>query len=99
MLFRSLTKAFETVYRGTLVSLATDFALADEPRGEIVVVVGPPVEERASADDMEASLAVALNSLSVKDAAAAVAARLGLPRRDVYARAVEMAAERRSKAS
>jgi 16S rRNA (cytidine1402-2'-O)-methyltransferase len=96
---RELTKAFETVYRGTLVSLATDFALADEPRGEIVVVVGPPVEERASADDMEASLAVALNNLSVKDAAAAVAARLGLPRRDVYARAVEMAAERRSKAS
>jgi 16S rRNA (cytidine1402-2'-O)-methyltransferase len=96
---RELTKAYETVYRGTLVSLATDFAIADEPRGEIVVVVGPPVEEPASADDIEASLAAALDTLSVKDAAAAVAARLGLPKRDVYARAVEMASERRSKAS
>jgi 16S rRNA (cytidine1402-2'-O)-methyltransferase len=95
---RELTKAFETVYRGTLVSLATDFALADDPKGEIVVVVGPPVEEPASEDEMEASLAVALNSLSVKDAATTVATRLGLPRRDVYARAVEMAAERRSRA-
>jgi 16S rRNA (cytidine1402-2'-O)-methyltransferase len=94
---RELTKAFETVYRGTLVSLATDFAIADEPRGEIVVVVGPPVEEPASADDVDASLAAALDTLSVKDAAAAVSARLGLPKRDVYARAVEMAAERRSR--
>lgn len=96
---RELTKAYETVYRGTLVSLATDFAIADEPRGEIVVVVGPPVEEKASADDIEASLAAALETLSVKDAAAAVSARLGLPKRDVYARAVEMASERRSRAS
>lgn len=96
---RELTKAYETVYRGTLVSLATDFAIADEPRGEIVVVVGPPVEEPASADDIEASLAAALETLSVKDAAAAVSARLGLPKRDVYARAVEMASERRSRAS
>ncbi|CAM5772532.1 ribosomal RNA small subunit methyltransferase I [Labrys miyagiensis] len=96
---RELTKAYETIYRGTLVSLATDFAIADEPRGEIVVVVGPPVEERASADDIEASLSAALDTLSVKDAAAAVSARLGLPKRDVYARAVEMASERRSRAS
>jgi 16S rRNA (cytidine1402-2'-O)-methyltransferase len=94
---RELTKAYETVYRGTLVSLATDFAIGEEPKGEIVVVVGPPVEEKASADEMEASLATALETLSVKDAAAAVAARLGLPRRDVYARAVELASARRSK--
>jgi 16S rRNA (cytidine1402-2'-O)-methyltransferase len=93
---RELTKAYETVYRGTLVSLATDFAIADEPRGEIVVVVGPPVEEMPSADEMDASLDKALDTLSVKDAAAAVSARLGLPRRDVYARAVEMAAARRA---
>jgi 16S rRNA (cytidine1402-2'-O)-methyltransferase len=93
---RELTKAYETVYRGTLVSLATEFAVAAEPKGEIVVVVGPPVEERASADDVDASLASALETLSVKDAAAAVAARLGVPRRDVYARALELAARRRT---
>lgn len=94
---RELTKLHETVVRGTLVDLATEFATAEEPRGEIVVLVGPPVEERASADEIEASLREALAGMSVKDAAAAVAARLGLPRRAVYARAVEIAAgDRRS---
>ena len=93
---RELTKTFETVYRGTLVSLATDFAVGSDPKGEIVVIVGPPVEEKASSDDLDASLATALHTLSVKDAASAVAARLGLPRRDVYARAVELAAARRA---
>jgi len=92
---RELTKLHETVYRGTLVSLATEFGLADEPRGELVVIVGPPVDERPSTDEMEASLHAALETLSVKDAATSVAARLGLPRRDVYARAVELSAARR----
>ena len=94
---RELTKTFETVYRGTLVSLATDFAVGSDPKGEIVVIVGPPVEEQASNDDIEASLGIALETLSVKDAAATVAARLGLPRRDVYARAVELASARRAR--
>ena len=93
---RELTKTFETVYRGTLVSLATEFGTGNDPRGEIVVIVGPPVEEKATSDDMDASLTTALATLSVKDAAASVASRLGLPRRDVYARAVELAAARRA---
>jgi len=93
---RELTKTFETVYRGTLVSLATEFGTGSDPRGEIVVIVGPPVEEKATSDDLDASLTTALAKLSVKDAAASVAARLGLPRRDVYARAVELAAARRA---
>jgi 16S rRNA (cytidine1402-2'-O)-methyltransferase len=92
---RELTKAFETVYRGTLVSLATEFAVGPEPKGEIVVVVGPPVEEVASEGEVEASIGRALDTMSVKDAAASVAARLGLPRRDVYARALEIASARR----
>ena len=43
---RELTKAFETVRRGTLVSLAAEYAGAP-PKGEIVVLVGPPSEEVA----------------------------------------------------
>jgi 16S rRNA (cytidine1402-2'-O)-methyltransferase len=92
---RELTKAFETVYRGTLVSLATEFAVTAEPKGEIVVVVGPPVEEAASDDEVDESIGRALDTMSVKDAAASVAARLGLPKRDVYARALEIASARR----
>jgi 16S rRNA (cytidine1402-2'-O)-methyltransferase len=92
---RELTKAYETVYRGTLASLAAAFAAADEPKGEIVIVVGPPAEDEVSAPQMEALLQEALERLSVKDAAASVAARLGLPRRDVYAKAIELSASRR----
>ena len=93
---RELTKAFETVYRGTLASLAAEFGdAALPPRGEIVIVVGPPPEAEPSGSDLDAALEDALGRLSVKDAAAMVAARLGLPRREVYARAIEVAAARR----
>lgn len=95
---RELTKLFETVYRGTLASLADEFAAADAPKGEIVVVVGPPLDEAASHEERDTAIVRALETLSVKDAAAIVAARLGLPRRDVYARAVELAAARRGSA-
>jgi 16S rRNA (cytidine1402-2'-O)-methyltransferase len=90
---RELTKLHETVTRGPLGSLAESFA-GTEPKGEIVVVVGPPpAEARASASDMEEALANALARLSVKDAAAEVAASLGLPKREVYARALDLRAK------
>ncbi len=87
---RELTKRFEETRRGPLGELAGHYAAA-EPRGEIVVVIGPPEVERAGPAALDAALAVALGTLSVKDAAATVAAALGLPRREVYARALEMA--------
>lgn len=87
---RELTKLHETVTRGSLASLAENFA-GTEPKGEIVVVVGPPpAETRASESDMEEALQNALARLSVKDAAAEVAASLGLPKREVYARALDL---------
>jgi 16S rRNA (cytidine1402-2'-O)-methyltransferase len=94
---RELTKTFETIYRGSLASLAAQFAEAGAPKGEIVVVVGPPAEEKVSATQLETFLEAALATLSVKDAAQSVSVRLGLPRRDVYARAVEMATARRAR--
>jgi 16S rRNA (cytidine1402-2'-O)-methyltransferase len=58
-----------------------------------VVLVGPPdaaaVREGGEAA-LDGALVAALASLSVKDAAREVAARLGLPRREVYARALEL---------
>jgi 16S rRNA (cytidine1402-2'-O)-methyltransferase len=54
-------------------------------------VVGPPGEAAApSADALDQALRQALAGASVKDAAAEVAARFGLKRRDVYARALEL---------
>ena len=70
--------------------LAAHYAAAAEPRGEIVVLAGPPVAAPASADALDAALGAALGSASVRDAAAEVAEALGLPRRQVYARALEL---------
>ena len=90
---RELTKLHEEVRRGTLEALAAHYAAAGAPRGEIVVVVGPPASDAAAAEafDLDAALAEALAHASLRDAAATVAAASGLPRRQVYARALELA--------
>ena len=91
---RELTKLHEEVRRGTLATLAAAYAGEAEPKGEIVVVVGPPGEAPAPAEtDIEAMLRAALADKSVKDAAAAVASATGLPRRDLYQRALLLAKE------
>ena len=91
---RELTKRFEEVRRGTLSDLATLYAGAPAPRGEIAVVVGPPVAPApVDAEDLDARLRAALAHASLRDAAAAVATASGLPKRRVYARALELAGE------
>jgi 16S rRNA (cytidine1402-2'-O)-methyltransferase len=90
---RELTKKFEEVRRGTLAELSAQYASEDAPRGEVVVLTGPPDPAAAQADNaasLDEELTRALTTLSVKDAAREVATRLGLPRRDVYARALEL---------
>ncbi|WP_144184760.1 16S rRNA (cytidine(1402)-2'-O)-methyltransferase [Elioraea rosea] len=91
-LARELTKLFETVARGTLPELAARFA-AEAPRGEVTIVVGPGAGAETAADDeVDARLGRALEAgATVKDAAAAVAAETGRPRREVYARALALA--------
>jgi len=87
---RELTKRFEEVRRGTLADLAAHYG--EHPaRGEITVVVGPPLEDDSTATDLDSQLRTALRTLSVKDAAALVAGITSLPRRTVYARALELA--------
>jgi len=86
---RELTKLYETVARGSLAELAADPRFV-APKGEIVVLVAPGREEAASAEDADAALAEALSRLKPADAAAEVAKALGLPRRDLYRRALEL---------
>ena len=89
---RELTKLHEEVRRGPLDKLAMDYAAAGEPKGEIVIVVGAAeARETVSEEALMQDLVEALRTLSVKDAAAAVAARHGLPRRQVYSRALALA--------
>ena len=90
---RELTKRFEEVRRGTLADLAAHYAAA-EALGEICVVVGPAPEEASAEAELDARLRAALRAgASRRDAAAMVAAATGLPRRQVYARALALPAE------
>jgi 16S rRNA (cytidine1402-2'-O)-methyltransferase len=89
---RELTKLYEEVRRDSLPGLAAHYAAVEPPKGEVVVVVGPPAPPPPVGDDeIDARLRQALASLSPRDAAAAVAAATGLPRRQVYGRAVALA--------
>jgi len=87
---REISKKFEETVTGTLGELAARYADAP-PRGEIVIVVGPPgAAAAASAADLDAALAEAMARLSPSRAAAEVAEALGLPRRQVYERALAL---------
>jgi len=86
---RELTKLHETVVRGSLEALAADPRFL-APKGEIVIVVGPGPPPAASAEDADAALLDALASASPAQAASQVAKALGLPRRDLYARALAL---------
>jgi 16S rRNA (cytidine1402-2'-O)-methyltransferase len=91
---RELTKLFEEVRRGLLTELARHYAQHPDVKGEIVLVIGPPGETEApAAERLDEALRSAMAGASVKDAAAEVAARYGLRRRDVYARALELKRE------
>jgi 16S rRNA (cytidine1402-2'-O)-methyltransferase len=87
---RELTKLFEETRRGTLDKLAARYAEAGPPKGEIVVVAGPPLARRQTSDEeLDAFLLGAL-SRGVKEAASEAAAALGVPRKRAYARALEL---------
>lgn len=93
---RELTKRFEEVRRGTAPELAAHYAAEGAPRGECVVLVARPEAGPApGGEDLDARITAALETLSVKDAAAVVAGETGLPRREVYGRALALAAARR----
>ena len=89
-LCRELTKLHEEIRRGDLKTLAEHYA-TEAPRGEIVLVIGPPAAEQPSAEDTDALLRDALGRTSLKAAVAEVAATTGLPRRQIYQRALVLA--------
>jgi 16S rRNA (cytidine1402-2'-O)-methyltransferase len=90
---RELTKLHEEIRRASLAELAAAYAGEATPKGEVVVVVAGAPQEQAAADDadIDQSLRDAFKTMSVRDAAAAVAAALNQPRRTVYARALALA--------
>lgn len=89
---RELTKLHEEVRRAPLGELASE-ARGIEPRGELVVLVGPPPPRKVDDDTIARALAPALNRMSLRDASREVAEALGVPRGRVYDLAVRMRRE------
>ncbi|HZS62912.1 MAG TPA: 16S rRNA (cytidine(1402)-2'-O)-methyltransferase [Xanthobacteraceae bacterium] len=88
---RELTKLHEEVRRGPLAALAAHYAKGEAPRGEIVIVIAPPPEEKPpEVGELDDLLRHALDRGSVKDAVSEVADATGLPRRDIYQRALAL---------
>ncbi len=86
---REISKLHEECVTGTLAELAERYANAP-PKGEIVIVVGPPPQREASEQEVDTALRESLATLSPSRAAADVADRLGIPRKRAYARALEL---------
>lgn len=91
---RELTKTYETFHRGTLSTLADTMA-KHPPKGEIVLLVEPAPAEGALQDAamIDALLQDALTRLPKSAAAAEVAKATGLPRQEIYARAIALSAQ------
>ncbi|WP_425407035.1 16S rRNA (cytidine(1402)-2'-O)-methyltransferase [Hwanghaeella sp.] len=89
---REITKLHETFRDGLLPDLAAAYAEEGPPRGEVVIVVDPPGEAEApSGEAVDALLQEAFAAGdSTRDAADRVAAETGLPRRQVYQRALAL---------
>ncbi|MEO0032887.1 MAG: Ribosomal small subunit methyltransferase [Pseudomonadota bacterium] len=87
---RELTKLHEECRTGTVEELA-EYYRAHPPRGEIVLLAGPPPAPAAPEEaDVDAALLAALETMSVSQAAGSVAKATGLDRKTLYARALEL---------
>ena len=87
---REITKLHEECVTASLADLARRYTDAP-PRGEIVIVVGPPADRAgASEADLDSALIEALTRLSPSRAAAEVALALGVPKKRAYARALAL---------
>lgn len=84
---REISKIYEEVIAGKLKDLA-ERCQTMPVRGEIVLLVGPPDDCQPQVIDVDSALRAALATLSLKAAVAAVTAATGLPRRQIYARAL-----------
>lgn len=89
---RELTKLFEEARRGTLTELAEHYSRAGPPKGEVVILAGPPTQADTAADpaEVDAALRAALAAMPTRAAADAVAGRFALSRREVYQRALAL---------
>ena len=88
---RELTKRHEEVRRDTLLNLTAHYLNVGAPRGEIVIVVAPPIKKPPlSNKDLDDLVLKQLQTLSVRDTTAKLAIETGLPKRQIYTRALKL---------
>ncbi|MBV9044618.1 MAG: 16S rRNA (cytidine(1402)-2'-O)-methyltransferase [Alphaproteobacteria bacterium] len=85
---RELTKLHEEVRRGTLSILARQYAEEAPPKGEVTLLIGPPQEVTADTALIDDLLDKALPFMPVKAASELVGQALGIPRKEIYERAL-----------
>jgi 16S rRNA (cytidine1402-2'-O)-methyltransferase len=91
---RELTKLFEEVRRGPIEDLARHYRDSGAPKGEVVLLVGPPVRSPLAPEDVDRLLKERLEQAPLKEAVARLAGETGLPRRTLYSRALALRAGR-----
>ena len=92
---REMTKKFEETRRGTLSELAGYYRESGPPKGEVTLVIEAGAAKAADEAELDRHLLKALKSETVRDAAELVSVSLGLPKRRVYSRALELKQERK----
>jgi 16S rRNA (cytidine1402-2'-O)-methyltransferase len=87
---RELTKLHEEIRHGDLASLAAHYKEAATPKGEVTLVIGPPLQSQTDYATADALLEKALAFMPLRAAADLVAEALDLPRRALYERGLEL---------
>lgn len=87
---RELTKLHEEAERGTLQKLIAHYSKQGEPKGEIVIVVAPPLAQEVSDEEIRAQMLALLSDHSVKEAAAILSEQTGRPRKELYTLALSL---------
>ena len=88
---RELTKRFEEVRRGTLGDLRDAYADEATPKGEIVIVVGPPLTAEVDDSVIAERLTALMKTHSTRDAAQLIQDEFGIPRKTAYQMALDLA--------
>ena len=89
---RELTKKFEEVIRGTLDAAICEIDMRESFKGEVVIVLGPPIKKQISDEDIYQALKIALREYRIKDAASQIAEQFSIPRKRTYEMALKIKA-------
>ncbi len=87
---REITKSYEEVIKNTASELIEYLKTRDELKGEVVLVIGPPEQKAFSQSDIDHMLRNAMQDMRIKEAAAMVAENVDIPKKQLYARALEL---------